>query len=156
MSKEPPSFVREMEVRYKGPRIGFAKGGRVVSSRMVDKFAREKLKLASSPVEYFYLLPLDAKHNPLGFYLVAKGGMSSCGIAMADILRPVISAAAYGFICIHNHPSGEPSPSPDDIDLTERISSSAKLVGVELVDHVIIGDPEYFSFLDAGLIVRDK
>jgi DNA repair protein RadC len=156
MSEEPPSFVREMEVRYKGPRIGFAKGGRVVSSRMVDKFAREKLKLTLSPVEYFYLLPLDAKHNPLGFYMVAKGGMSFCAIAMADVIRPVIASGAYGFICVHNHPSGEPSPSPDDISLTERIAIAAKTVGLELVDHVIIGDPEYFSFLDAGLIARDK
>ena len=156
MSKEQPSFVREIELRYKGPRIGFAKGGLITSSRTVDKFAREKLKLSSAPVEYFYLLPLNAKNQVLGFHMVAKGGLSACAIAMADILRPIVAAGASGFVCIHNHPSGEPSPSPDNIALTERILAGANLLGVRLVDHVIIGDPEYFSFLDSGLIAGDK
>jgi len=147
-----PSFIREIDVKYKGPRMSFGDNCTVTSSRDVDRFARGKLKIATSPVECFYMLPLDAKNHVLGYHLLAKGGTSFCAISMADMFRPLIACGALGFVAIHNHPSGEPTPSPDDIALTSRIEKIAIIMGIRLVDHIIIGDPEYFSFLDAGLI----
>ena len=153
---DQPSFVREIELRYKGPRIGFSEGGRVVSSRDVDKFARTKLKLAMEPVEYFYVLPLDAKNAVIGFHMVAKGGLSFCPIPMADVLRPVIACGASGFVAIHNHPSGESTPSPDDIALTSRIADAAKMVGVNLVDHIIIGEVDSFYSMRAYNLMSER
>ncbi len=146
------SLVREVVATYKGPKVTI--GSPITSSRYVDQFARKKLKLVEQPTEHLYLLLLNAKNAATGFHLVAKGGSASCAVSLADIFRPAIASGSVGIVVIHNHPSGEPSPSPEDLALTERIAKAGTLLGVRLIDHVIIGDPEYFSFLDSGLLER--
>jgi DNA repair protein RadC len=146
---ETTSFVREMEVRYKGqPRKSPAK---VTSSRDVTEFFRS-LGLGDLVEERFYALFLDAKNKEVGWTMVSAGNISSCPVDPCTVFRAAILSGAVGVIFAHNHPSGDPSPSPDDVDLTERLCKAGKLIGVRVVDHVIVCHSDYTSFLDCGLI----
>ena len=145
--------VRESTVVYRGPRFKFP---RVTSSRDVHRFFVQKLELQNQLVELFYVLHLNAKNAPIGFECVSRGSMTAAPVEVSSVFRGPILAGATQSICVHNHPSGEITPSAEDIALTERISNASKLIGIRLVDHVIIGDSEYFSFLDAGLLQADE
>ena len=110
--------------------------------------------------EHVAVLLLNTRHNIEGHALVAVGSINECVAGPREILAPVLCGCAYGFILLHNHPSGDPSPSSADRALTRRISEGAALLDVKLVDHVIAGradpgDPgrePYFSFREMGLI----
>jgi len=107
--------------------------------------------------EHLVVLLLNARHNIEGFNLVSIGTINESLAHPREILAPVICGAAYGFILMHNHPSGDPSPSQADRQLTRRIKDGADLLGVKLLDHVISGktsqDHEsYFSFREMGLL----
>ena len=100
---------------------------------------------------------LDTKLRLMRVEEVSLGSLNECLAHPRDILRPAISHNAYGFILVHNHPRGDPSPSEADRRLTVRISEAARLLQVNLLDHLIIGTPApgrlpYFSFRDAGVI----
>ena len=100
---------------------------------------------------------LDTKLRLMRVEEVSLGSLNECLAHPRDILRPAISHNAYGFILVHNHPSGDPSPSEADRRLTVRISEAARLLQVNLLDHLIIGTPApgrlpYFSFREAGVI----
>lgn len=102
--------------------------------------------------EHFVALALDVKNRPLAQLEIAIGGLSSCALTPADAFRPVVKHAAAGVIFAHNHPSGEPNPSDEDVAMTRRLHAAGQLLGVRVLDHVILGADAYFSFLDAGLL----
>jgi len=100
---------------------------------------------------------LDAKMQLLRSEEVSLGSLNECLAHPREILRPVVLHSAYAFILVHNHPSGDPSPSDADRRLTLRIAEAAKLMQVHFFDHVIVGSPApdraaYFSFKEAGII----
>lgn len=126
------------------------RGRRIVCSGDVDAALRPRL--ARAPVEEFIAIPLDAKNRPMGEIRLARGGRSACPVDPADVFRALLAEAASGVVFAHNHPSGEPSPSEEDIALTARLVDAGRLLGVRVVDHVIVGHEGYFSFLDRGLL----
>jgi DNA repair protein RadC len=128
------------------------RGGQLLSSADVDASMRPRL--AASRIEEFLAIPLDAKNRPTGELRVAVGGRSSCPVDPAEVFRRLLREAASGVIFVHNHPSGEPSPSPEDIALTARLVEAGELLGIRVLDHIIIASEGYFSFLDAGLMTR--
>jgi DNA repair protein RadC len=100
---------------------------------------------------------LDTKLRLMKVEEVSLGSLNECLAHPREILRPAISHNAYGFILVHNHPSGDPAPSEADRRLTVRISEAARLLQVTLFDHLIVGAPApgrlpYFSFREAGVI----
>jgi len=123
---------------------------RLGSSKDVDDAFRARL--ADLDQECFWAIALDAKSRPIREIEIARGGLSACPVAPADVFRALVREAAASVIILHNHPSGEPTPSADDVALTERLARAGELLGIRLVDHVVIGREGYFSFLDAGLI----
>lgn len=128
------------------------RGGQLLSSADVDAALRPRL--AASRIEEFLAIPLDAKNRPTGELRVAMGGRSSCPVDPAEVFRRLLREAASGVIFVHNHPSGEPSPSPEDIALTARLVEAGELLGIRVLDHIIVASEGYFSFLDAGLMTR--
>lgn len=130
------------------------RGARVGSSRDVDAALRPRL--AAADVEHFIAIALDAKNRPIGEIEIARGGLSACPVSPADVFRALLREAAAGVVFVHNHPSGEPSPSADDVALTERLRRAGELIGVRVLDHLIIGREGYFSFLDAGLLPPER
>lgn len=143
---EEPTVLREIELRYVGPR---RKGERVTSSADLAPLLRQLIP--DGPREYMVAIFMDAKNRPIGWHRFA-GTLAATVIQPADVFRPALLCGAHLLALGHNHPSGEVLPSPEDVELTQRIGEAGKLMGVRLLDHVIIGDPgSYFSFVDAGL-----
>ena len=100
---------------------------------------------------------LDTRLQATRFLTLSEGNLNATVAHPRDILHPVILHRAYGFLLVHNHPSGDPSPSRADRELTRRVAAAASLLQVEFLDHLIIGKASernegYFSFRDSGLL----
>jgi DNA repair protein RadC len=103
--------------------------------------------------EQMWVLSVDGRNRLRGSRRVAQGGQHGLVVAARDILRAALSDAASGFVLVHNHPSGEPTPSPEDVEMTQAVAAAGDVVGVPLLDHVIVTPSgAYASFLDAGLL----
>ncbi len=107
--------------------------------------------------EQLFVATVDTRLRHTGTHLITMGTVNESLAHPREILRPVLTRGAYGFIMLHNHPSGDPTPSNADYEITKRIQSSAELLQVRFVDHIIIGRPSagrepYFSFRAAGLL----
>jgi DNA repair protein RadC len=85
-------------------------------------------------------------------WCVARGGLHGCGLLPADVLRPVLRSATSAFILVHNHPSGDPTPSRDDVLMTRALQQACLTVGVTLVDHVIVSRSGSYSLAEACLM----
>jgi len=100
--------------------------------------------------EAFHVVLLDVRGRLLRTVQVAEGSLTQCPVSPRDALRPAVREGAHGVVFAHNHPSGDPAPSPEDFDLTERLRAAAELVGVLARDHVIVATGGYYSFVAAG------
>lgn len=125
-----------------------------------DQVARHFRPLvAGTEVEHFWVLCLDRKNRLLKRVEVTKGTATNCLVHSREVFREAIKLSATALIAVHNHPSGDPAPSRADIQVTRQLREAAKVIGIELSDHIIIGqsnkDPQgmgYYSFNDAGLV----
>ena len=104
----------------------------------------------SRPVEQFGIVLLDTKHRVLRTTVLAVGTLNSTVVQPRDVFREAALGAAAAIVVFHNHPSGDPSPSPDDVELTRRLRAAGTLMGIDVVDHIILGDVQYCSFKEAG------
>lgn len=109
-------------------------------------------RLLDAAREHFFALALDARHRLRAEILVAIGSLTACAVTPADVFRLLLREPTAGVIFVHNHPSGDPSPSREDVALTERLRQAGTLLGIKVLDHVVIGREGHFSFLDAGLL----
>lgn len=101
--------------------------------------------------EQFRALLLDSQHRLIRSWLVAQGGLNAAVVHPRELLRPAILAAAEAVVLVHNHPSGDPDPSEDDIRLTLRFGEACRLVGIELLDHIVLGADSYRSLREEGV-----
>ena len=102
--------------------------------------------------EQLRVLLLDTKNNVLGQRVIYQGNVNSSMIRPAEVLRPAVVEAVPNIIVCHNHPSQDPTPSPEDAAITRDLVKAAKLLGVELHDHVVIGGKRYVSLKERGLM----
>lgn len=103
--------------------------------------------------EMVLVMSLDAKLTPMALEIVSVGSCSACFMDMKDIYRHSIMNNASSIICFHNHPSGDPEPSWDDKVMTQKLGKCGKLLGIELIDHIILGDEgHFFSFRKEGIL----
>jgi len=109
-------------------------------------------RIREEVVEVFYVLGLDGRNNTLFLNEVSRGGRSALGIMPADIYRIPCATNASAIVLVHNHPSGDPMPSPEDLALTKRLVEAGNMIGIPIVDHIIITpDGRYSSLLDLGV-----
>jgi len=101
-------------------------------------------------VERFGLVLLDTKYRVIRTTLVAVGTLNSSVVQPRDVFREAAVGSAAAIVVFHNHPSGDPTPSQDDVDLTRRLAAAGVLLGIEVVDHIILGDARYCSFKELG------
>lgn len=109
-------------------------------------------QLSELPVETFVVLHLDGKNRIAGMTTVSLGSMTSSLVHPREVFRPAIANLTAGLILLHNHPSGEPEPSSEDIQITRRLCEVGRLIGIKVLDHLVIGDKRYYSFADEGLL----
>lgn len=100
--------------------------------------------------EHFVVMCLSSRNKVLAERVVAIGTTNTVAVEPSDILRDAVKMGAVSIICVHNHPSGEVYPSPEDRTLTRRISKACEIMGIRLLDHVVIGAEGYYSFSDQG------
>ena len=105
---------------------------------------------AHSEVEKFWTILLDVRGRLIKVVQVAQGSISQCPVSPRDVLKESLRANAHSVVYAHCHPSGSPLPSPEDVDLTERLRAAAELVGLVSRDHVIIAAEGWYSFVEAG------
>ena len=103
-------------------------------------------------VEEFRLLTLDAQHRITRDLLVTRGTLTSSLVHPREVFRLAIAEAAAGVIVVHNHPSGDPTPSAEDRAVTRQLVEAGRLLDIPVYDHVIVGADRYFSFAEAGLL----
>ncbi|MHA3771617.1 JAB domain-containing protein [Verrucomicrobiota bacterium sgz303538] len=101
--------------------------------------------------EHLHVLALNTKYQIKGVNLVSVGSLNESVAHPREIFRPLIALAAYAFILVHNHPSGDATPSEADRRLTMRVNDAAKLLQIQMLDHVVMGET-HFSFREAGLL----
>jgi DNA repair protein RadC len=104
----------------------------------------------SRPVEQFGVVLLDTRHRVLRTTVVAVGTLNATIVEPRDVYREAVLGAAAAVVVFHNHPSGDPSPSGDDVELTRRLAAAGALLGIDLVDHIVLGDARYCSFKELG------
>ncbi|GJL62084.1 MAG: hypothetical protein NPIRA04_07380 [Nitrospirales bacterium] len=146
-SASPPSLsapwvrvmlVQETEGPYHPP---------ITQSNDVARLCADMLRLDR---EEFRVLLLNAKHRVMGVHTVSIGSLTVSIVHPREVYKAAILANAAAIIGIHNHPSGNPDPSPEDHALTKRLAEAGTLLGITLLDHVIIGENTHYSFADQG------
>jgi DNA repair protein RadC len=147
-------YVKETAVVYRrgNHRV---KRRRIVSSRDVLAVARRYLP--DGPTESIIALGLNSKNEIVNWTRLGVGGMAACPLSAADVLRWALLSGVSSFVLVHNHPSGNPTPSAEDIALTERVHEAAKIMGLRILDHVVLAYDDndqatHFSMLDAGMM----
>jgi DNA repair protein RadC len=107
-------------------------------------------RFGSGDVERLGIALLDAKLRVLRTTVIVSGTLDTLVVTPREVFREATRGGAAAIVVFHNHPSGDPTPSPDDVELTRRLAASGTLLGIEVVDHVILGEMRYYSFKEAG------
>lgn len=118
------------------------------SSADVFNFYREQL--GGLKKEEFHVLLLDAKNRRIKDVRVSEGSLTSSLVHPREVFNPIVRESAAAVILVHNHPSGDPAPSQEDLHITRRLREIGEVMGVRVLDHVIVGKGKYVSFVDDG------
>jgi DNA repair protein RadC len=121
---------------------------RVMCSRDAAEFLVPQF--GAYPVERFGILMLDTKLRVIGTRLLSTGALDRSYAHPREVFREAVAAGAAVVMVFHNHPSGDPTPSPDDVDLTRRLVAAGELIGIPVMDHMILTDSKYCSLIPQG------
>ncbi len=109
-------------------------------------------RIGASLQEHFTALFLNARNAPIGWREISRGSVSASIVHPRELFLPAIKLATSSLIVAHNHPSNDPSPSKDDLDLTRRLVKAGELLGIEVLDHLIIVEDSFLSLKERGLM----
>lgn len=113
---------------------------------------RYHLRLHEQTEEYLYMICLNVKLEATGVFELSHGNVNSSIVSVREMFQKALLANAVSIIVMHNHPSGDPSPSREDIVVTERMVKAGELLGVQVLDHIIIGRPGFSSLKEKGYL----
>jgi DNA repair protein RadC len=125
-----------------------AHGRRIASAD--DIWSHLRARLALLAIEEFWALALDVRHRVLWESCLARGSLTAVEVHPRDVFRPLIRGGAAAAIFCHNHPSGDPSPSRQDLELTRRLRDVGELCGIQVLDHVVVGSEGFVSLAQDG------
>jgi len=134
-----------VQLKVKTMTVREATGVMVSQSNHVANFLSD---IANAAQEMMFVITLNTKNNIIDKHLVSMGTLSESLVHPREIFRPAISDSAKSIILAHNHPSGDITPSTQDNQITQRIKAAGELLGVDLLDHIIIGNKSYYSYAD--------
>ncbi len=144
------SLIAALELGRRRRGAEVMKRSKITSSR--DVFELMQGELAELPHEEFWILLLNRSNHVLSKRLISEGGLSATIVDPKKVFLMALDARASFLILCHNHPSGQNSPSEADIRITKRIREGGLLLDIPVLDHVIIGEDQYYSFADEGKI----
>lgn len=136
-------LIRDSSIEYKGMRLSTPRDAAMLVRGFLEDCDREKMILCC----------LDTKNQPTAIHTVSMGSINSSIVHPREIFKVGILSNSNAIIIAHNHPSGDIKPSSEDINITRRIKEAGKILGIDLIDHIIIGNDERFvSFKEIGII----
>lgn len=161
------SFEELMKIRGIGSakaiqiKAGIELGRRVVRQTQEEKFAISKPEDAANYImedikylkkEHFITLLLNTKNQIISKETISIGNLNSSIVHPREVFKPAIKKSVSAIIMVHNHPSGDPTPSKEDIEVTRRLIKAGEILGIDVLDHIIIGGSEHLSFKVEGLM----
>ncbi|GLB30042.1 hypothetical protein LAD12857_19650 [Lacrimispora amygdalina] len=105
--------------------------------------------------EMIIVMSLNTRLEPLAVEIVAVGGLTACSVDSRDIFKHAVLNNAAFIVCFHNHPTGDPSPSQQDRQITTRLEKAGRILGIPLIDHIIIGEDDFYSFREHEKIAME-
>ncbi|HEF5700873.1 RadC family protein [Bacillus cereus group sp. BfR-BA-00967] len=135
-------LVRESSILYKERSVRSTEDG----------YQLMKLFLADKDREHFIVASLDTKNQPVSINICHIGSLNASLVHPREVMKSAIISNAASIICGHNHPSGLPEPSKEDIEVTKRLVEAGKIIGIDVLDHLIVGDESFMSLKEKGYI----
>lgn len=137
LEKEVSVYCPEVERKMKSP-------------EQIARFATTYLRMQDLPEEYMYMLCMNTKLDMIGVFEISHGNVNSSIVGTREVFQKALLANAVSIALIHNHPSGDPTPSREDVEVTKRLMEAGKILGIQVLDHLIIGRPGYSSLKEKG------
>lgn len=125
--------------------------GVIRSPENVAEIAMGYLRMHEEPEEYMYMICMNTKNRIIGVFEISHGNVNSSIVGTREVFQKALLANAVSIILIHNHPSGDVTPSREDVEITKRLVEAGKILGVQVLDHIIVGDT-YASLKEKGYI----
>lgn len=135
-------LVKESSLLYKDRAIRSPQDGYNLFKQFLGELDRE----------YFVVMCLDVKNQPTAINVCHIGNLNSCIVSPREIMKTAILSNAASLILLHNHPSGHAKPSQEDIDVTRRLKEVGNIMGIEVIDHLVIGDDSFVSLKEEGYL----
>ena len=137
-------MIKEDSVPYEAPVIK--------SPAEVYQAALQLLALHEEPEEHFCIFCLNTKNKIVGVHTISIGSLNASTVHPREVFKAAMLNNACSIICLHNHPSGDPEPSREDIETTRRLVKAGDILGIDVLDHIIIGDGRYTSLRELDMM----
>lgn len=152
----PPSRSSRLIVRKSWRRVRLSLVREQAEAPYVLRAAPDVAELVRSflrddPRERFVVVYLDSRHRPIAIHDAHVGTASASPVHPREVFGPAVQLAAAALVVAHNHPSGDPRPSPEDRRITDRLRAAGELLGIEVLDHLVLGSDRFYSFASEGL-----
>ena len=144
--------LKTFQVQFVSEPLEFPQGSPCRSASDVLSVARAIYATLDADKEHFLLLVLNNKNRVNGFKVISTGSLTASLVHPREVWRSALHLCAAAVIFVHNHPSGEPAPSQEDIEITRRLKETGDILGIRVLDHVVLGDERFFSFSERGLL----
>lgn len=125
---------------------------KITSPEDVARIMQDHMDMGNLDREHFVVLYLDRKNNVNAIHTVSIGGLFNSLVHPREVFKPAILISSAGIILVHNHPSGDSTPSAEDINITRRLVEAGKILGIQVLDHVVIGLDRFTSLKVLGQI----
>lgn len=142
---ENKRVVLEKEVSMNYPELSHI----IRSPEDVVVLGKTVMRIHEEPEEYMYMICMNTKNKVTGVFEISHGNVNSSIVGVREVFQKALLANAVSIILMHNHPSGDPSPSREDIEITRRLVEAGNILGIQVLDHIIIGD-RYSSLKEKG------
>ena len=144
--------LKTFQVQFVSESGEFPGGSPCRSSSDVERVARAIYHTLDADKEHFILLAMNNKNRVNGFKVVSTGSLTSSLVHPREVWRSALHLCAAAVVFVHNHPSGDSAPSPEDQEITRRLKETGEVLGIRVLDHVVLGNDRFFSFSDRGLL----
>ena len=145
--------IKTFRVQFVADPAEYPTGSACRSSADVKLIARAIYQNLDADKEHFLLLALNNKNRVNGFKVISTGSLTASLVHPREVWRCALHLCAAAVVFVHNHPTGDPAPSPEDQEITRRLKETADVLGIRMLDHLVLGDNDrFFSFSDKGLL----
>ncbi len=152
-SRQAASLYSALQLGTQVCSIPLRAGERFSNSR--ELYHRYRARFFAANKEHFFSLHLNSKNQLIREVLVSIGSLSTSVVHPREVFAPAVRDSTAALIFIHNHPSGDPAPSREDRECTQRLIHAGQILGIRVLDHIVLGHDDYYSFADAGLLNGD-